>query len=184
MSDKAMMPNKTYERRAMDHYETPTWCTDVLLRHEDFSRVWEPAAGKGAITNVLKAQEIDVYSSDIHDYGYGYDVKDFLLTWNNDGRDIITNPPYAEDLADQFINHALLLTKNFGGKVAMLLRNEFDCAKSRKNIFGNKSPFASKIVLTRRPKWITGTKGSPRHNYAWYIWDWKWNENSGITYDQ
>jgi hypothetical protein len=184
MVDGLMLSNKNYERRALDHYETPVWCTEVLLRHEDFTRVWEPAAGKGAIANVLKAQEVDVYASDIHDYGFGYDVKDFLLTWENDGRDIITNPPFAEDLADQFINHALLLTKNYGGRVAMLLRNEFDCASSRRSIFGPESPFAAKIVLTRRPKWIAGTMGSPRHNYAWYIWDWQWNKYPAIVYDK
>jgi hypothetical protein len=184
MSDVLMLSNKNYERRAWDHYETPVWCTEVLLKHEDFTRVWEPAAGKGAISNVLKAAGVDVYSSDIQDYGFGYDVKDFLLTWENDGRDIVTNPPFAEDLADEFINHALLLTKNFGGRVAFLLRNEFDCASSRQNLFDVKSPFAAKIVLTRRPKWIAGTKGSPRHNYAWYIWDWQWNKYPAIVYDQ
>jgi len=183
MSDQ-LMTNKVYERQAWDHYETPEWCTEVLLRYEDFKCVWEPAAGKGAIANVLKDAGVDVYCSDIHDYGFGYDVKDFLLTWENDGRDIITNPPYAEDLADQFINHALLLTKNYGGKVAMLLRNEFDCASSRKSIFGTDSPFACKIVLTRRPKWIEGSTGAPRHNYAWYIWDWQWNGLPNIVYDK
>ena len=183
MSDRLMIKSG-YERRVLDHYETPQWCTKVLLRHEKFSRVWEPAAGKGAITNVLAAADVDVYASDIHDYGFGYDMKDFLLTWENDGRDIITNPPFAEDLADQFINHALLLTKNFGGRVCMLLRNEFDCASSRKNLFDNKSAFAAKIVLTKRPKWIAGTIGSPRHNYAWYVWDWQWNKYPAIVHDQ
>jgi hypothetical protein len=184
MTDALMMATD-YERRAWDHYETEPWVTEVLLRHESFERVWEPAVGKGAILNVMSNHGVDVYGSDIHDWT-GIDVykkQDFLLTWENDGRDIVTNPPFAEDLADQFIEHALLLTRNFGGRVCMLLRNEFDCASSRKKIFGQ-PPFACKIVLTKRPRWIAGTEGSPRHNYAWYIWDWSWGKAPTIIYDK
>jgi hypothetical protein len=161
----------TYERREWDHYETEPWVTEVLLRHESFSRVWEPAAGKGAMANVMRRHGIDVRGSDIMDYGHGYEIADFLLEWGNpDQRDIVTNPPFMEGMADSFIEHALLLTQPFGGRVAMLLRNEFDCALTRKRIFGL-PPFALKIVLLRRPKWIADSEGSPRHNYAWYIWD-------------
>jgi len=182
MADQLMMETY-YERRAWDHYETEPWVTEVLLRHESFARVWEPAAGKGAIVNVFKMNNIDIIGTDIFDYGFGFPVGDFLLTWQNDERDIVTNPPFAEDLADRFIEHSLLLTKNFGGRVCMLLRNEFDCASSRKKIFGQK-PFACKIVLTKRPRWIAGTFGSPRHNYAWYIWDWSWGKAPNIIYDK
>jgi len=174
----------TYERREWDHYETEEWVTEVLLRHESFSKVWEPAVGKGKMANVFKKHGVDVYGSDILDYGFGYDIADFLLAWGNpDQRDIVTNPPFAEDLADQFIEHALLLTRPFGGRVAMLLRNEFDCAAGRSHLFGDK-PFACKIVLTRRPRWVDGTTGSPRHNYAWYIWNWSLDKEPTIIYDK
>jgi hypothetical protein len=184
MASDKMVLFSTWERREWDHYETEPWVTEVLLRHESFERVWEPAVGKGKMADVFKAHGIDVYGTDILDYGFGYDVADFLLTWGNpDQRDIVTNPPFAETLADQFIEHALLLTKPFGGRVAMLLRHEFDCASSRKPIFGQ-PPFAMKIVLLKRPRWIAGTDGSPRHNYAWYVWDWSWNKSPVIVYDK
>ena len=77
---------------------------------------------------------------------------------------------------------ALSLTRNSGGKVAMLLRNEFDCAAARKKVFG--FPFDMKIVLQKRPRWIDGSTGSPRHNYAWYIWDWKTTRDPVIRYDK
>lgn len=158
--------------------------TEALLKHESFTKVWEPAVGKGKMAKVLQKHGADVYGSDIWDYGCGYDVADFLLTWvNPDQRDIVTNPPFAEDLADKFIEHALILTQPFGGRVAMLLRNEFDCAASRRNIFG-KPPFATKIVLLKRPRWIDDSTGSPRHNYAWYIWDWSWGKEPTIIYDK
>ena len=164
-SDIALMA-ATYERREWDHYETEEWVTEVLLRHESFTKVWEPAVGKGKVAKLMQRRGINVHGSDILDYGHGYEVGDFLLMWGNpDGRDIITNPPFAESLADQFIEHALLLTRPFGGRVAMLLRNEFDCASSRRDIFG-KPPFAAKIVLLKRPRWIDDSTGSPRHNYA------------------
>jgi hypothetical protein len=181
-SDKLILAS-TWDRREWDHYETEPWVTEVLLRHENFSRIWEPAVGKGKMLSVFRKHGIDAYGSDILDYGFGFDVADFLLTWTNDGqRDIVTNPPFKDDLADQFIEHALMLTRPHQGRVAMLLRNEFDCAASRSTIFGK--PFAAKIVLLKRPRWIDDTTGSPRHNYAWYIWDWSWNKEPMLIYDR
>ena len=55
--------------------------------------------------------------------------------------------------------------------VAMLLRNEFDSAASRKELFTGNVYFDTKIILTKRPRWIEGSTGSPRHNYAWFVWD-------------
>ena len=182
-SDAALMA-ATYERREWDPYETEEWVTEVLLRHESFTKAWEPAVGKGKIAKLMQRRGIDVHGSDIHDYGCGYEVSDFLMLWgNSEERDIVTNPPFAEDMADQFIEHALILTRSFGGRVAMLLRHEFDCASSRRDIFG-KPPFACKIVLLRRPRWIDDSTGSPRHNYAWYIWDWSWGKEPTIIYDK
>jgi hypothetical protein len=87
-----------------------------------------------------------------------------------DYRDIVTNPPYS--LATAFIEHALRLTLPRRGKVVMLLRHDFDTASSRHHLFGGNEAFKKKVVLTRRPRWIEGSTGSPRHNFAWYIWDW------------
>ena len=55
----------------------------------------------------------------------------------------------------------------------MLLRNEYDSASTRNYLFQS-YPFAMKVILTSRPKWIDNSVGSPRHNYAWYIWDWNY----------
>jgi hypothetical protein len=71
-----------------------------------------------------------------------------------------------------FIRHALKLVCAADGMVAMLVRNEFDCAGGRKGLF-NKPPFAMKVVLTRRPSWSDMNVASPRHNFSWFIWDWK-----------
>ena len=180
--DEALLGQNKYERIEHDFYETPAWCTEVLLRHIILGPlVLEPAAGNGAISKVLKNRGISVMSYDIVQRDYPLNgVGDFLQS-HNIHYDIVTNPPYA--LAEEFIRHALKYTKEMNGMVAMLLRNEFDCASSRKDLF-TLLPFVLKIVLTKRPKWIAGSSGSPRHNYAWYVWDWRGAKEAKIVYDQ
>jgi hypothetical protein len=86
-------------------------------------------------------------------------------------RSIIGNPPYSDDLAEKFIRHALRLTEPVKGMVAMLARHEYDCAAGRVDLF-DRLGFRMKMTLTKRPKWIEDSTGSPRHNYAWFVWDW------------
>ena len=185
LEDKAMLGASKYSRFEHDFYETESWCVEALLRNTSFSKhVWEPACGRGAITRVLEAFGHDVYETDIHDHGHDADRRvDFLTVPSSEdgpqkGRDIVTNPPYGRD-AERFIRHAL----TFGTRVAMLMRHEYDCAASRVDLF-NCAPFAMKIVLTKRPRWIEGSKGSPRHNYAWYVWDWSHRGPATIIYDE
>jgi hypothetical protein len=59
------------------------------------------------------------------------------------------------------------------GFCAMLLRTDFDHAKSRQHIFSKHPAFAKKLVLTKRIKWFGDSKGSPSFNHAWFIWDWQ-----------
>ncbi len=173
--DAAMLGDSGYERIGADFYPTPPENVDVLLQHFQpiNGKVWEPACGDGAISKRLIELGYDVASSDLFDYGYGISGMDFLAApeMAGDTRSIITNPPYA-DMVDKFIRHALKLTKPVKGQVAMFLRNEIDCGKGKMDLFGL-PPFHAKIVVTKRPRWIEGSKGSPRHNYAWFIWDWR-----------
>lgn len=168
MNDAAMLGNSGYARVSGDAYFTPAWCVEELLR--DFKPrgvVWEPACGDGAIVRVLEARDLPYVASDLNDHGCGYDRADFFSESPLIFNAIITNPPY--ELAEKFVRRALDLTRK-GGKVAMLLRNEWDCAKSRMDLFGH--PFAKKLVLTKRPRWFAEKRASPRHNFSWFIWDW------------
>jgi hypothetical protein len=54
---------------------------------------------------------------------------------------------------------------------AMLLRTDFDHAKTRRHLFGESTSFAKKLVLTKRIRWIEGSTGSPSFNHSWMIWD-------------
>lgn len=181
MQHDPAMGKLDYERIENDFYPTPAWCTqgliDVatpnLLRSEE--TFWEPAAGKGAIMDVLAGNEIKVVGSDLICYDPTLPIVtgvDFLAqTRMPIGVDsIITNPPYGK-LAEQFVRHAIKLAAPQNGRVYMLLRNEFDSAKGRSDLFDMNTYFAAKMPLTSRPRWIENSTGSPRHNYAWFVWD-------------
>ena len=173
MKTSAMHGESGYERVANDAYWTPEWCTAALLESERFPPwVWEPACGQGHICRVMDTFLISNHGSDLIFHGYGQGGEDFLRrtsmwTWC---RSIITNPPYK--LAEAFIRKALDLTEPHQGRVAMLLRNEYDCAAGRRDLFEHPA-FLKKLVLTKRPKWSAEDKASPRHNFAWFVWCWK-----------
>lgn len=174
MSDVAMAGPVKYERIEGDAYFTrEEWVTEALLDARPFpNQVWECAAGGGHMVNVLRGRGHTVRATDITDHGFPLDAQqDFLtaMTYDWPGA-VITNPPY--DHAEAFIRKALLVTQIERGCVAMLLRNEYDCAKSRSYLFAEHPAFFMKIVLRRRPRWVEGPGASPRHNFAWYVWDW------------
>lgn len=157
-----------YARVAFDQYETPEWATRALLPHipKHVGIIWEPAAGSGKMVRALQYGGHAVRASDIQD-----DI-DFL-TIKIDGfgdSAIITNPPYS--CAQEFIEHALTLTCDNKGFVAMLLRTDFDHARSRRHLFADHPAFSKKLVLTKRIQWFEDSKSSPSFNHAWFIWDW------------
>jgi len=180
-----------YEREEHDFYPTPPWATIAMMtaiRRSEYAglldlAVWEPACGQGHISEALKDGGVEVQAStDLIYRGYGQGGVDFLAQTRMPAHTnlIITNPPYG-DLAEKFIRHALDLCKLRLGAVIMLLRHEYDCAVGRSDIFDKHPAFAGRVILTSRPRWIEGSKGSPRHNYSWYIWDWeKWPQKKPI----
>jgi hypothetical protein len=177
-----MLGSPSFVRRDLDHYPTPDWVSAAILpylsRHlKTASSIWEPACGTGCMAEVLR-RDHTVIATDIADYGYSNGICDFLKS-GEPASVIVTNPPYNG--AEIFIRHALKLTENKHGIVAMLLRNEYDSAVGRIDLF-NKPPFARKIVLTRRPRWIPGTTVAPRHNYSWFLWDHRWTGEPVLNY--
>lgn len=160
--------------------------------------VWEPFAGGGHISNYLKNRGMTVYSSDINPqyegckkvdyYNRGDIYKSFINKVSdefsidvNDMFDsqlvhdvIITNPPFEKKLAEQFVRDMIKKCEKRNSRktftACVLLRNEWDSAGSRLDIFD--SPyFNRKIVITQRPKWmkVTEESSSPRHNYSWFV---------------
>jgi hypothetical protein len=122
------------------------------------------------MARVLGRWGCGVVSSDIEPHPLAYQA-DFLTCQTHDGADaVITNPPY--EAATEFVQRALGSVCN-QGIVAMLLRTDFDHAKTRQHLFSGHKAFAKKVVLTKRIKWFEDSKGQPSFNHAWFIWDWK-----------
>jgi hypothetical protein len=174
------MRESGFERVEGDRYWTEPWVTKALLARVKFrGTIWEPACGRGDMADVLLDAGYQVMVSDIagNRLGCKNAAEANFLNHSSPGDSpfsIVTNPPYT--FAEAFIRKAIELTARASGMVAMLLRNEYDCAASRRDLFERES-FAAKFVLTKRPRWIedhpviTSRSASPRHNFAWFVWD-------------
>ena len=155
-----------YPRRPNEDYPTPRWVAAIVaeyLRCAEVREIWEPAAGNPALAEGLRAEGLEVAAS----------AADFFRHTPPISRAgaIVTNPPYGDDrratLACDFIRRALSFELRL---VAMLLRNDFDSARTRVGLFRDEPNFVGKIVLLNRVKWFEGPK-SPSDNHAWFIWD-------------
>jgi hypothetical protein len=194
MSDPAMTKSN-YARNARDRYWTHPWVTTALLQSVKIPQyIWEPAAGRGDITNVLLNQGYDVFSSDIDMSEYRQSDYYSMNTYEDDflsddslpemvtneqksqrTEGIITNPPYGRN-AVAFARHGLEIMKNNKDLkfMAMLMRSEFCHAKTRKDLFGECEYYWGEVVLTTRPRWDwwfrDEPEASPRHNFSWFVW--------------
>lgn len=184
LEHRPMYGESGYARVAADAYWTPEWCVDVLLRHISWTNsmilpTWEPACGVGNICRALNRGGYKTIATDLYSYGYGASGIDFLNCDSPPCSAIITNPPYEKSV--EFVARAVSLIKPRGGLVAMLLRNEWDSASGRTHLLDR---LWMKLVLTKRPQWSTDTKASPRHNFAWFIWDFSQNSYPRIMWDK
>ena len=181
MQSDPSMTGLNYDRIKNDAYFTiEPWVTDEAMKvmieyglipeNDDYSHdIWEPACGIGLMSKIIEGYGFNVFGSDITDWGNG-EVGNFHDYSELEAPTIITNPPYGDD-AEPFIRHALSLSPDCA---AFLLRNEWDCARKRNDLFTSQDDphFSMKIVLQKRPRWFEKKKGDagPRHNYSWYIW--------------
>lgn len=162
----------------LGYFPTPPWATRALTRHvlplirgtTDCSRlnVAEPAAGEGHMAEVLRESFGTVLASDIHDYGAGYEVRDFL-TGEVPATDwVITNPPFhlAEEFADRALNHVV-------EGVALLVRSVWAEGGGRyERLFRDRPPTAIAQFCERVPmvlgRW--DPNASTATGYAWFVW--------------
>lgn len=89
---------------------------------------------------------------------------DFEADW------VVTNPPYTRGLVDEILEAQIVRVQNgeFVG-FAALLRNNFDFAKSRYDMFTNRFYFGQ-IHMMFRPWWSEDRSKQPIHNFVWHIW--------------
>lgn len=158
-----------------EFYPTPPEATRALLSVEAFDGdIWEPACGNGQIAKVLADHGHTVVSTDLHAYGVGVSGVDFLKQDAARARHIVTNPPYGYGLADRFVEHALALTRQTDGKVAMLLNMKSLCHPSR-TAFWTRNPPARIYAVDDIVCWPDCEYGPPpgyftRHRYCWAVW--------------
>jgi hypothetical protein len=154
-TSSAVMQQRTEAHDSLDDFPTPPWATRALcemltIRIEGFPvfNCREPAANRGHMVKPLNEHFTDVYASDIHDYGVGFQVKDYLfgpcepIDWT------ISNPPFR--LAEQFIIKAI--GESTEG-VAMIVRSAFLEGQGRfKTLFNVHRPshvfqFTERVVM-------------------------------------
>ena len=153
-----------YERIKDDNYQTiDPRCVRALVDIIYMSRqdrIVDCCAPNGSGI-VEELQKLGYISYGIND-AFGYVKADW----------IVSNPTYKRGIVDKIINAQIdRLGETMG--VAMLLRNNFDFAKSRYNMFT--SPFYyGQIHMLFRPIWIKPVPGEkkiePIHNFVWHIW--------------
>jgi tRNA G10 N-methylase Trm11 len=135
-------------------------------------RLWEPAAGDGAIVQPLRLAGYEVIASDLVDYGGegitpGVDYLDANLPGEVDG--IVTNPPYR--LAIDFARKALYEAPY----VALLLRTNFLESVGRLSFFRWLPPSriwisSRRLPMMHRYGW-SGPTAPSNTCFAWFIWE-------------
>ena len=170
------------EREINDFYATPDIATKPLIEYlkanyPDFSKrlIWEPACGKGHISEVLKQNGYFVTSTDLIDRGYGYcgPEYDFLKVDKSTNAHIITNPPYK--FAQEFVEKAMDIMED-GAMCCMLMKLTFLEGKKRYDMF-QKYPPKHLLVFSNRINCALGGDfdKTPALGgavaYGWYIWE-------------
>ena len=130
----------------------------------------EPAANRGHMVVPLREYFASVEASDVHDYGAGFPVQDYLwgpipspVDWT------VTNPPFR--LAEQFIARALASSEC---GVAMIVRVAFLEGQGRYERLFSVTPPRYVLQFTERVVMHKGRlapEGSTATAYAWLIWE-------------
>lgn len=185
MSETATNPlgNRSHATRAqrieahksLDDFPTPAWSTRALIEHvigpETVRSMtcWEPAANRGGMVRPLHEYFREVVGTDVHDYGAGFPVVDFLFPGDPRTVDwIITNPPFR--LAEQFALKAIA-TATVG--VALLVRTQFLEGRGRfERLFSQYPPAVVAQFVERAPmvKGRLDREASTATAYAWVLW--------------
>lgn len=189
------MQQRSEPHGSLDDFPTPPWATRALCdwvekRGENLEQMIcrEPAANRGYMALPLGEYFGSVLASDVHDYGAGFPVEDYLFgpaEFVPTTDFTITNPPFK--LAEQFIARALDASR-IG--VAMFVRTSFiEGAARYESLFAKTPPthvlqFTERVVLLRGRLVRAGAPdaanldsetGKPRKastatSYCWLVW--------------
>lgn len=176
-TSSAVMQQRAEPHDSLDDFPTPPWATRALCEwingmgyqtHNMSCR--EPAANRGHMVKPLREYFRHVEASDVHDYGAGFPVHDYLMGNDPDGVShwTITNPPFR--LAEQFIGQAI---KHSCHGVAMIVRTAFLEGIGRYERLFSETPPSDILQFTERVVMHKGklsAKGSTATAYCWLVW--------------
>lgn len=172
----AVMQQRSEPHDSLDDFPTPPWATRALCeRLYSTVALWplicrEPAANRGHMVRPLREYFASVVAADVHDYGAGFPVQDYLFGPDPEPVDwTITNPPFR--LAEQFIARALA-TSMWGA--AMLVRSAFLEGVGRHTRLFSLTPPTSIMQFSERVVMHKGRlapDGSTATAYCWLVWD-------------
>lgn len=177
-TSSAVMQQRHEAHDSLDDFPTPPWATRAaceFLTDEGFdlaeTDVREPCANRGHMVRPLLEHFGAVIGSDVHDYGAGFPVRDYLFgpdehfsrtDWT------FMNPPFR--LAGEFIERALRLSRV---GVAVLVRAAFLESIGRYETLFSRTPPSFVLQFTERVVMHKGRlapEGSTATAYAWLIW--------------
>jgi len=163
------------EREENDFYATHPASVfplmEILGWENGGKRIWEPACGKGHLSEIMRLYGHNVLSTDLIERGYGIGGVDFLqeTIWDGGSFDaVITNPPYK--IALPFIQKSLKIAP----VVCAFLRITFLESSKRSEFFKQFPPRFVAVFTERMPSSKDGVfnpKESSSVCYAWFIWE-------------
>lgn len=170
----AVMAQRVEAHDSLDHFPTPPFATRALCEWLEGGSVgllrgdtcWEPACAEGHMSRALSEYFGTVYSSDVHDYGFGQ-VEDFLFPTTRYVDFAVTNPPFR--LAEQF---ALKMRNISRIGSAILVRTAFLEGAARFNSLFSKTPPSDVLQFVERVPMFKGRldrHGSTATSYCWLI---------------
>lgn len=160
--------------RSNDLYETPACAIRALMNAEGLPRViWEPCAGRGAISRELISAGHAVIASDLVAYpGADNGIQtsiDFLMERRPPAgcQAIVTNPPFKS--ADAFVRHGL----DLGCMVYVLLRLMAIEGANRSDIIDRHliriQAGIERLPMMHREGWEGAKIGSSGAPFAWFV---------------
>lgn len=185
----AVMQRRVEARDSLDDFPTPPWATRAILtmlalagRIDPADTCREPCANRGFMERPLSEVFTQVEASDVHDYGCGYAVQDYLFGLDPEPVDwTFMNPPFR--LAQQFIERAIRTSRK---GVCCIVRSAFAEGEERYRELFSVYPPAYEVqhcerVVMLRGRMVQsgaidpyaekpGTKASTATAYTWFVW--------------
>lgn len=160
----------------LEHYETPQWAIDAILKAEKLHRVVvDPCCGAGVMSDAAKNLGYEVYSTDIHDWGYrmAKEPVDFLKFTPKMCEEftVFMNPPFSK--AVEFVEKSIDLGAQ---KIIAFQRFSWWESRRRREFWQKNPPTKVYICGDRAHCWRHDIPLSERGSstptaHAWFVWD-------------